>query len=115
MEPNNHGLSFSDIDTDWKLALDPENIFWSVLPRKNGDFMLPQNLIDLYKKEMNHLDAEMHNFRFNEPLNCVYIDPTDRCNANCPYCYIPSKIRQQGTQMTAEQLDTVLSKVEGPL
>ncbi len=105
------GISFSNIDSDWKLALDPENIFWSVLPRSNGDFMLPQNLIDLYKKEMKHLDAEMHNFRFNEPLNCVYIDPTDRCNANCPYCYIPSKIRKQGTQMTAEELDIVLSKI----
>ncbi len=44
------GLSFSDIDEDWKLALDPENIFWSALPRNNGDFSLPQNLIDLYKK-----------------------------------------------------------------
>jgi uncharacterized protein len=105
------GISFSNIDSDWKLALDPENIFWSVLPRSNGDFMLPQNLIDLYKKEIKHLDTEMYNFRFNEPLNCVYIDPTDRCNANCPYCYIPSKIRKQGTQMTAEELDIVLSKI----
>jgi len=105
------GLSFSSIDANWKLALDPDNIFWSVLPRTNGDFMLPGNLIDLYKNEIEHLDTEMHNFRFNEPLNCVYIDPTDRCNANCPYCYIPSKIRQHGTQMTAEQLDTVLSKI----
>jgi uncharacterized protein len=105
------GLSFSNVDDNWKLALDADNIFWSILPRENGDFMLPQNMIDLYKKEMKHLDDEMHNFRFNEPLNCVYIDPTDRCNANCPYCYIPSKIRQQGTQMTAEQLDIVLSKI----
>ena len=105
------GLSFSNVNKEWKLALDPDNIFWSVLPRNNGDFMLPQTLIDLYKKEMEHLDTEMHDFRFNEPLNCVYIDPTDRCNANCPYCYIPSKIRKQGTQMTGKQLDTVLGKV----
>jgi uncharacterized protein len=105
------GLAFSNVDEKWKLALDPDNIFWSVLPRNNGDFMLPKDLIDLYKKEMKHLDTEMHNFRFNEPLNCVYIDPTDRCNANCPYCYIPSKIRKEGTQMTARQLDIVLSRI----
>jgi len=109
--PPERGLSFSNVDTDWKLALDPENIFWSVLPRTNGDFVLPGDLIDLYKKEMKHLDTEMQNFRFNEPLNCVYIDPTDRCNANCPYCYIPSTIRRHGTQMTGEQLDTVLGKI----
>ena len=106
------GLSFSNVDDNWKLALDPDNIFWGVLPRNNGDFRLPGNLMDLYRKEMEHLDREMHNFRFNEPLNCVYIDPTDRCNANCPYCYIPSKIRRQGTQMTADQLDTVLGKIQ---
>jgi len=106
------GLSFSDIDENWKLALDPENIFWGILPRDNGDFSLPGNLIDIYKKELKHLDKEMHDFRFNEPLNCVYIDPTDRCNANCPYCYIPSKIRTHGTQMTWEQLDLTLSKIE---
>lgn len=108
---NGRGLSFSNIDTNWKLTLDPENIFWSLLPRSNGDFMLPDDLISLYKKEREHLDTEMHNFRFNEPLNCVYIDPTDRCNANCPYCYIPSRIRKHGTQMTREQLDTALSKI----
>ncbi len=105
------GLSFSNVDDNWELALDADNIFWSILPRGNGGFMLPQDMIDLYKKEMKHLNTEMHDFRFNEPLNCVYIDPTDRCNANCPYCYIPSKIRQQGTQMTAEQLDIALSKI----
>jgi len=109
---NMRGLSFSDIDENWKLALDPENIFWSVLPGNNGEFLLPDSLIELYKKERKHLDSEMYNFRFNEPLNCVYIDPTDRCNANCPYCYIPSKIRKQGVQMTAKDLDIVLKKIE---
>ncbi len=108
---NDRGISFSDIDKDWKLALDPDNVFWGVIKRDNGNFVLPDDLIELYKKEMKHLDAEMHQFRFNEPLNCVYIYPTDRCNANCPYCYIPTKIRKQGTQMTAEQLDITLGKV----
>ncbi|MDH4027629.1 MAG: radical SAM protein, partial [Nitrospirota bacterium] len=105
------GLSFSNVDENWKLALDPDNIFWSILPRNNGDFTFPQDLLGLYLKEMKHLDAEMRDFRFNEPLNCVYIDPTDRCNANCPYCYIPSKIRRQGTQMTGKQLDGALAKI----
>ncbi|MBI4685393.1 MAG: peptide-modifying radical SAM enzyme CbpB [Nitrospirae bacterium] len=110
---NNHsrGLSFSDIDSDWKLALDPENIFWGTIPKDNGRFVLSDKLIGIYKKERKHLDGELFNFRFNEPLNCVYIDPTDRCNANCPYCYIPSKIKKFGTQMTTEELDTVLKKI----
>ncbi len=112
MVNHTRGISFSDIDSDWKLALDPENIFWGAIPKDNGRFVLSDNLIGLYKKERGHLDSELYNFRFNEPLNCVYIDPTDRCNANCPYCYIPSKIRKFGTQMTTEELDTVLGKIE---
>lgn len=111
MNNNNRGLFFSDIDSDWKLALDPENVFWAAIPKDNGKFVLPDDLIDLYKREKTHLDTELYNFRFNEGLNCVYIDPTDRCNANCPYCYIPSKIRKQGNQMTAKNLDTVLKKI----
>lgn len=109
---NERGIAFSNIDDEWKLALDPENIFWGVLSKNNGDFILPDDLIGLYRKERNHLDKEMHDFRFDEPLNCVYIDPTDRCNANCPYCYIPSKIRAEGAQMTWEQLDTALSRIQ---
>ncbi len=112
MANNTRGLSFSDVDSDWKLALDPENVFWGVIPKDNGRFVLPDNLIDFYKKERKHLDSELFNFRFHEPLNCVYIDPTDRCNANCLYCYIPSRIRKHGTQMTTEELDTTLKKIE---
>lgn len=111
MKNNTRGISFSDIDAEWKLALDPENVFWGMIPRDNGGFVLSDNLIDMYKKERRHLDTELHDFRFNADLNCVYIDPTDRCNANCPYCYIPAKIRKHGTQMTAEQLDITLSKI----
>jgi|Deesub1362A_J573_1020465.scaffolds.fasta_scaffold01110_9 uncharacterized protein len=111
MRENQRNLSFIDLDAGWKLALDPENLFWSVIPKEDGRFLLPEGLIDLYKREKRHLDEEMYNFRFNEPLNCIYIDPTDRCNANCPYCYIPSDIRKGGTQMTGEQLDTVMQKI----
>ena len=110
---NNRGLLFSDIDINWKLALAPDNVFWGVIPKDNGKFLLPDNLIDLYKKEKRHLDAELHDFRFSSDLNCIYIDPTDRCNASCSYCYIPSKIRKHGTRMTAKDLDTVLKKIAG--
>ncbi|MBI4687287.1 MAG: peptide-modifying radical SAM enzyme CbpB [Nitrospirae bacterium] len=112
MNEKQRGLSLIDIDRDWQLALDPDNVFWSMLP-KNGDsnVMLPEDIMALYKSQQEHLDTEMHNFRFNEPLNCIYIDPTDRCNANCPYCYIPSDLRKNGIQMTGEELDKALQKI----
>jgi len=112
MNNNNRVISFSDIDADWKLALDADNVFWGVIPKKvDGAFMMPDDLITLYQKEREHLDKELYDFRFNADLNCIYIDPTDRCNADCPYCYIPSRIRKKGTQMTGGELDTVLTKI----
>jgi uncharacterized protein len=111
MSDNNRGLSFSDIDENWKLTLDPDNVFWGVIPKDDGRFVLPDKLIALYKKEKKHLDTELYNFRFNEPLNCVYIDPTDRCNSNCSYCYIPLQIRKNGSQMNKEQLGFVLNRI----
>lgn len=112
MGANQRGLSFSDITTDWKLALDTDNVFWGLIPKNSGgDFMLPEDLMTLYKEKKNHLDKELHDFRFNADLNCVYIDPTDRCNANCTYCYIPAEIRKQGTQMTGLELNTALEKI----
>lgn len=107
----NRGLSFSDIDTNWKLMLDPDNVFWGIIPKKDGNFLLPNDLIELYKSERRHLDNELHDFRFRTDLNCIYIDPTDRCNANCPYCYIPPKMRKHGARMNSKQLDTVLKKI----
>ena len=113
MSKNHRELSFSDIDADWKLVLDPDNVFWGVITKNNGNFLLPDDLIDLYKKERKHLDSEIHDFRFSSALNCIYIDPTDRCNARCSYCYIPPEIRKHGTQMNGEQLKTIMEKIAG--
>jgi uncharacterized protein len=36
--------------------------------------------------------------------SAVYFNPTDRCNLNCSYCYIPDDMRRGGVSMTPEQL-----------
>ncbi len=112
MGKNQKGISFSDINTDWKLAIDADNVFWGLIPKESeGDFLLPYDLASLYMNKKDHLYKELHDFRFNTDLNCIYIDPTDRCNANCTYCYIPAKIRKHGTQMTGKELNAVLEKI----
>jgi len=113
MNNDTRGLLIKDINEDWKLALDPENVFWGALPRSaEGGFMLPDDLLEMYNKNRDVLDKQMFDFRFGIDLNCIYIDPTDRCNADCPYCYIPPQIRKGGSQMTFEQLDTILYKID---
>jgi len=109
---SDRGLLLKNINEDWLLALDPENVFWGVLPKTpNGEFILPESLIEMYNQNRDELDKQMSDFRFGIDLNCIYIDPTDRCNADCPYCYIPPAIRKGGVQMTYEQLDAILQKI----
>ncbi|MBF0540448.1 MAG: peptide-modifying radical SAM enzyme CbpB, partial [Nitrospirae bacterium] len=106
------GLLIKNINESWQLALDPENVFWGALPRStDGEIILPEELMDMYNDNRELLDKQMYDFRFGIDLNCIYIDPTDRCNADCPYCYIPPQIRKGGEQMTYEQLDTILDKI----
>lgn len=105
-------ILFSDIDNNWELAIDPDNVFWGILLKKaNSTFLLPKDMVSLYGKVKSKLDIEMHNFRFSSNLSAVYVNPTDRCNASCSYCYIPPAIRKNGNQMNKEQLNLVMEKI----
>jgi uncharacterized protein len=106
------GLIFRDIGENRLLAIDPDNVFWGLIPKKqNAGSLPPQEITSLYETVKSKLDAQMNEFRFNSNLTAIYINPTDRCNANCSYCYIPAEIRRNGNQMNEEQLEHVLKKI----
>lgn len=106
--------------TVWKeglhntVALDADNAFWAVINNKDSEngSIIPREIISLYEKFNNRLDKEMRDFRFSQELSAIYIDPTDRCNANCPYCYVPAHIRKNGRSMTSKELAFILEKVK---
>lgn len=89
------------IDTRQNILIDPDNVFWAM-----------SGFINLYQRKKPNLDKELGEFRFSANLSAVYIDPTDRCNANCPYCYIPGRIRRDGVAMDNEQLFYILNKIK---
>lgn len=94
------------------LTIDPHNLFWAITPGRQAlNPSPPRVVVSSYKRLKERLDAEMEGFRFSSNLTAVYIDPVDGCNANCPYCYIPSKIRRSRRQMDEGQLEYVLSKI----
>ena len=46
--------------------------------------------------------------RFHLKPSAVYFNPTERCNLNCSYCYIPEEMRRRGEQMDkATMLDAL--------
>ncbi|MFQ5455491.1 MAG: peptide-modifying radical SAM enzyme CbpB [Nitrospirota bacterium] len=101
-----------NIDNNLRLAIDPDNLFWGLTKgEKDTDSMPSGEIISLYDKVKNRLDRDMEDFRFSSNLTAIYIDPTDRCNAGCPYCYIPAGIRKNGTQMDKRELEYVLTEI----
>lgn len=92
--------------------IDPDNVFWAVV-EKNGKSspFISRDILSLYEKSKENCDREMERIRFDSELTAIYIDPTDRCNADCPYCYVPAKLRKAGRSMTQEQLDFILTKI----
>ena len=46
----------------------------------------------------------MDTLRFGLKPSAVYFNPTERCNLNCTYCYIPEKMRRKGQHMSREKL-----------
>lgn len=106
------GLNF------WKngaqsIALDPDNVFWAINPSRPGeaDISMPSGVFSLYEKVREKLDKEIKDFRFGRELTAIYIDPTDMCNAQCSYCYIPAARRRLGRSMSAKELDLILAKL----
>ncbi|MFH1245670.1 MAG: peptide-modifying radical SAM enzyme CbpB [Candidatus Omnitrophota bacterium] len=94
------------------LLIDPDNIFWALVSDKDVHGEAGKKVFSLYQRLKPKLDVVMRNFRFKTDLNSVYINPTDLCNADCAYCYIPSVQRKKGVQMSREQLVYVLKKID---
>ncbi len=106
------GLSVHTLDKANTAFIDPDNVFWAMTAKDaEGAPFVSREVLSLYQKQKDSLDEEMRQFRFSAELSAVYIDPTDRCNSNCPYCYVPAKMRKDGAQMSTEQLRQVLNKV----
>lgn len=95
------------------ILLNADNLFWAIIPNHNDqNVFIPEKVINLYKNVKDKLTAEIKDFRFNQDLTAIYIDPTDKCNANCSYCYIPYQIRKNGHSMSWEELEFILKKIE---
>ncbi len=92
---------------NFNVFLDPESGFWAIT-----DNELPDELKEFWLKNREHLASEIEKYRFETDVKVVYINPTDRCNASCPYCYIPNKIKRRSRDMSYDELDEILNALK---
>jgi len=94
------------------VVVDADSLFWAQVKESSGDsIFIPEDVLALYERHREGLLKRMNDFRFSKELTAIYIDPTDKCNANCSYCYLPVKLRKNGRSMTDKELGFILHKL----
>ena len=85
--------------------IDPDTAFWSLVKKdKLAETLTGGALLKQYAKKRAQFQKEMDTLRFGLSPMAVYFNPTERCNLNCKYCYIPEKMRKSGVHMPKEKL-----------
>ncbi|MFA5863564.1 MAG: peptide-modifying radical SAM enzyme CbpB [Phycisphaerae bacterium] len=89
----------------WFALVDPDTAFWSLVKRENlAETLTKGPLLTAYRKKAKEFAEEMKVLRFGLKPSAVYFNPTEQCNLNCKYCYIPEKMRRTGAHMSKERL-----------
>lgn len=90
---------------DYVVLIDPDTAFWSLIKKqKLADALIDGLFQKEYREKLSAMHEEMKILRFGLKPSAVYFNPTERCNLNCSYCYIPKEIRKHGEHMSKTQV-----------
>ena len=106
-------LQVLEIGHDTHVALlDADTAFWALAKRKRAaDLLSAGPLWEAFAAREAEFALEMDRLRFHLKPSAVYFNPTERCNLNCSYCYIPSAMRRDGKHMEPAQLLDALDRL----
>jgi len=91
---------------------DPRTAFWALVDKRRIEESLASgSLIDSFHDKADEFARELHALRFELTPSGVYLNPTERCNLNCTYCYLPGMQRSNGSHMPTEKLIAALGKL----
>jgi uncharacterized protein len=97
---------------DYVALIEADAAFWALVPRLEAmDYLLGAKLPLAYLAKEADLKADLDNVRFRLLPAAVYFNPTERCNLNCSYCYLPASQRQHGQDMTPAQVLKALARL----
>ncbi len=101
-----------DIGHDRYAALtDPDTAFWALVDKNRVGEGLDPATLAAYHQKADGFRQELHALRFGLKPSGVYLNPTERCNLDCTYCYLPDTQRSGGKHMPVGTLLTSLGKL----
>lgn len=112
-----NGPSLQPIDIghpEYMAVIEPDTAFWALVRHeKLAEAITGGELSKAYQKKARQFAEEISTLRFGLKPSAVYFNPTERCNLNCTYCYIPERMRRSGQHMPRERLLEALEILKG--
>lgn len=102
------GLQLQLVDIghkDYIGVISADTAFWALVGKDQVSRALNDSpLLRKYRKKLEVFGEEITALRTGLKPSAVYFNPTDRCNLNCSYCYIPESLRKNGRHMSRRRL-----------
>lgn len=99
---------------DYLALTDPATAFWALVKKERlAETLAGGPLLDAYRAQAAEFARELHGLRFELKPSAVYVNPTERCNLDCTYCYIPRDMRRDGAHMATDRLLAALERLKG--
>jgi uncharacterized protein len=96
----------------YEAVVDPGTAFWALVDKtRTADTMSGGALLNAYREKASDFTRELQALRFELKPSAVYVNPTELCNLDCTYCYLPGKIRHDGSHMPEDKLLAALDKL----
>ena len=114
-----NGPSFSVLDVglkDMVAVVEGDTAFWAVVAKESLEDALSGRLVEEFHRHVEKFHEEMDLLRAGLKPSAVYFNPTERCNFDCSYCYLPREMRRNGKTMrfaeVSEALDRILEEFQ---
>ncbi|NQT07244.1 MAG: peptide-modifying radical SAM enzyme CbpB [Candidatus Omnitrophica bacterium] len=102
------GINLQPVDIghkDYVGLVSADTAFWALIKKERlTEALINSSLLKEYRRKEGSFIKEMDSLRFGLRPSAVYFNPTDRCNLNCSYCYIPKELRKNGKDMSLSRL-----------
>jgi uncharacterized protein len=107
----NPDIQIIDIDhKEYCALIQADSAFWTLVKKnKLPAFLFDNKLTSTLSGHVREFKKEMQILRYHLLPSAVYVNPTERCNLNCQYCYIPEETRKKGDHMSKEELSKTLT------